>query len=284
MKIVREKGEMRSWSRTQRFSGRRIALVPTMGFLHAGHLSLIREAKKRADLVVVSIYVNPGQFAPGEDLATYPKDFEGDLKKLEPIGVDVVFNPNDLYARDTSNHRNFKGHETWISVERLEMLLCGKSRPIFFRGVTTVVAKLFNIVEPDVAIFGKKDYQQLQVIRCMVRDLDFAVDIVGCDLVREPDGLAMSSRNALLSPAERQQALSISKSLNKVATMDKSDVDVCDLIKQVQQDIVEAGGKVDYVEIVEQESLTPVERIDCPVILCVAAWFGSVRLIDNVEL
>eukprot|EP00249_Psilotum_nudum_P009768 c22142_g1_i1 orf=85-687(+) len=200
MKIVREKGEMRSWSRTQRFSGRRIALVPTMGFLHAGHLSLIREAKKRADLVVVSIYVNPGQFAPGEDLATYPKDFEGDLKKLE------------------------------------------------------------------------------------VRDLDFAVDIVGCDLVREPDGLAMSSRNALLSPAERQQALSISKSLNKVATMDKSDVDVCDLIKQVQQDIVEAGGKVDYVEIVEQESLTPVERIDCPVILCVAAWFGSVRLIDNVEL
>lgn len=177
------------------------------------------------------------------------------------------------------------GHETWIRVEKLERGLCGKSRPVFFRGVATVVAKLFNIVEPDVAIFGKKDYQQWRVICRMVRDLDYAIKIVGSEIVRESDGLAMSSRNVRLSPEERVKALSIYNSMSKAKYTALHEQTTCQEIKDIVIQMVEkAGGRIDYVEVVEQESLVPVEDIHSPVVICVAAWFGKVRLIDNMEI
>lgn len=315
MEVLREKEEMRKWSRDMRRAGNTIALVPTMGFLHAGHLSLVQQAKQLADVVVVSIYVNPSQFAPTEDFSSYPRDIHGDIAKLQPLAVDAVFNPHDLYVRDTAKkgsgllestqsvqrasnediddmrelntkiHSSGQEHETWVRVEMLEVPLCGQSRPGFFRGVATVVTKLFHIVEPDVAVFGKKDYQQWRLIRRMVRDLDLAINIVGCELLREEDGLAMSSRNVYLSPAERLQALSISKSLMRVreAVMNGI-VDGSSLISLVKEEIASASGRVDYVQICEQESLRHLEIITCPAVLCVAAWFGHVRLIDNIEL
>lgn len=316
MEVFHEKKEMREWSRSMKRAGKRVALVPTMGFLHAGHLALVQHAKEHADVVAVSIYVNPAQFAPTEDFSSYPRDIQGDLNKLQPFGVNAVFNPHDLYVRDTDQSgtgllesstkslqpplnetiddkrelnlkRQERGHahETWVRVEKLELPLCGQSRPGFFRGVATVVTKLFHIVEPDVALFGKKDYQQWRVLCRMVRDLDFAIEIVGCELLREEDGIAMSSRNVYLSSAERLQALSISRSLMQVKdTVLKGIVDVASLVGLVKQAITCASGRVDYVEILEQESLRPLQLIDCPAVLCVAAWFGRVRLIDNIEL
>ncbi|KAF8014814.1 hypothetical protein BT93_H0567 [Corymbia citriodora subsp. variegata] len=225
--VITDKAEMREWSSSMRRQGRTIGLVPTMGYLHEGHLSLVREARRRGDVVVVSVYVNPGQFAPSEDLSTYPSDFEGDLRKLKavPGGVEVVFHPHDLYdygqrqAGDQVggsgvNSDNVSvscleekglGHETWVRAERLEKGMCGKSRPVFFRGVATVVTKLFNIVEPDVAVFGKKDYQQWRIIRRLVRDLDFSIQVIGSEVMRDHDGLALSSRNVYLSPEEREK-------------------------------------------------------------------------------
>ncbi|XP_078442577.1 pantoate-beta-alanine ligase [Wolffia australiana] len=302
MAVIRDKGEMRSWSRSRRKTGARVALVPTMGFLHRGHLALVEDAKRRAEFVVVSVYVNPGQFAPSEDLESYPSDLAGDLRKLDELAVDAVFCPPDLYdyggyggvsarrevmAMSCLEDRGRGGavHETWIRVERLEEGLCGKSRPIFFRGVATVVAKLFNVVEPDVAVFGKKDYQQWRIIRRMVRDLEFDIDIIGAEVVREADGLAMSSRNVLLSPTERQQALSISESLSKAKVAAQNGVISCKgLQASVVELITQAGGRVDYAEIVDQEDLRVVEEIKAPVVFCVAAWFGKVRLIDNIEI
>ncbi|XP_071918734.1 pantoate--beta-alanine ligase-like [Coffea arabica] len=311
--IISDKDKMRQWSRSMRAQGKTIGLVPTMGYLHEGHLSLIRDAHKHSQSVVVSIYVNPGQFSPTEDLSTYPSDFLGDIDKLKSIpgGVDVVFHPHNLYDYgDNSNDRNcwndsgdqhggeregrevvscvedgVMGHETWVRVEKLEKPLCGKSRPVFFRGVATIVTKLFNIVEPDVAFFGKKDYQQWRIIQRMVRDLDFGIKVIGSDLVREPDGLAMSSRNVRLSPAERDKALSISRSLTeaKVAA-ENGQVNCRELIKSVIQSVQEAGGLIDYAEVVDQESLEAVEEIKGPAVFCVAAWFGKVRLIDNMEI
>jgi len=207
---------------------------------------------------------------------------------IQPLDVDVVFNPYDLYVRAEklrSHNEGDRGHETWIRVERLEKPLCGKDRPIFFTGVVTVVAKLFNIIEPDVAVFGKKDYQQWRIICRMVRDLDFAVEIVGCPLIREDDGLAMSSRNVRLSAAERQDALSINRSLREVEGAVKSgEVDVVVLEQLVCKAITDAGGKVDYAQIVDIETLQEVETIRAAVVFAVAARFGSVRLLDNIEL
>ncbi|KAH7285266.1 hypothetical protein KP509_33G019500 [Ceratopteris richardii] len=236
MELFHDKEDMRKWSRAMKRAGKKIAFVPTMGSLHAGHLHLVERAKLEADVVVVSIYVNPSQFAPNEDFGSYPRDLRGDLDKLQPFCVDAVFNPYDLYVRDagqndselserkassqqkavnegaddtrdlTSKRQRYTHeHETWIRVEKLELPLCGKSRPGFFRGVATVVTKFFHIVEPDVAIFGKKDYQQWRLVCRMVRDLDFDIKIIGCELIREEDGLAMSSRNTYLSSAERLQ-------------------------------------------------------------------------------
>ncbi|KAL4571920.1 hypothetical protein LXL04_018688 [Taraxacum kok-saghyz] len=315
--IIRNKEQMRNWTRSMRAQGKTIGLVPTMGYLHQGHLSLISEARKHAQLIVVSIYVNPAQFAANEDLSTYPSDFQGDIEKLQstPNVVDVVFNPYDLYDRGEEKERSGEekkkkkkkkkrekdggivscledergggfGHETWIRVEGLEKGMCGKSRPVFFRGVATVVAKLFNIIEPDVAVFGKKDYQQWRIIQQMVRDLDFAVKVIGSEIIRDEDGLAMSSRNVHLSPKEREQALSISRSLIEAKSYANKGKKLCsELRKSVIDSIETAGGKIDYVEIVDQESLEEVEEItNGGVVMCVAAWFGKVRLIDNMEI
>ncbi|KAK6164263.1 hypothetical protein DH2020_001127 [Rehmannia glutinosa] len=300
--IITDKHQMRQWSRSNRAKCKTIGLVPTMGYLHEGHLSLIQESQKHTQLTVVSIYVNPGQFSPNEDLSTYPSDFLGDIQKLKIIGgVDVVFHPQNLY--DYGQNDGFRnseredgkmvscvensgmGHETWVRVERLEKGLCGKSRPVFFRGVATIVAKLFNIVEPDVAVFGKKDYQQWRIIQRMVRDLDFAIKVIGADLVCDDDGLAKSSRNVRLSAQEREKALSISKSLlNAKFAAEKGQVDCKELRDYVVHAIHEAGGKVDYAEIVDQESLEALKEIKSPAVFCVAAWFGNVRLIDNLEI
>ncbi|CAA2999544.1 pantoate--beta-alanine ligase [Olea europaea subsp. europaea] len=268
--MITDKDEMRKWSRSMRAQGKTIGLVPTMGYLHEGHLSLIQESHKQTHLTVVSIYINPGQFSPTEDLSTYPSDLLGDIQKLKsvPGGVDVVFNPKNLY--DYGNNDNGcgvgldqeggkvvscvetggMGHETWVRVERLEKDLCGKSRPVFFRGVATIVTKLFNIVEPDVAVFGKKDYQQWRIIKRMVRDLDFGIKVIGTELARDDDGLAKSSRNARLSPDDRQKALSISKSLFKAKFAAENGQNDCqELRNAVIQAIHEAGGKIDYAEV-----------------------------------
>ncbi|KAL8530183.1 hypothetical protein ACS0TY_007301 [Phlomoides rotata] len=308
--IITGKDQMREWSRSVRARGKRIGLVPTMGYLHEGHLSLIQESKKHTEVTVVSIYVNPGQFSPNEDLSTYPSDFLGDIHKLMNIagGVDVVFHPQNLYDYGhsdglTSSNNKVKDndqlegkvvscvensgmcHETWIRVEKLEKGLCGNSRPVFFRGVATIVAKLFNIVDPDVAVFGKKDYQQWRIIQRMVRDLDFGIRIIGADLLRDDDGLAKSSRNVRLSPQEREKALSISKSLFNAKTGAENGQVDCGVLKDsVIRAIHDAGGKVDYAEIVDQESLEAIEEIKRPAVFCIAAWFGDVRLIDNMEI
>ncbi|XP_013644348.2 pantoate--beta-alanine ligase [Brassica napus] len=306
--VIRDKEAMRRWSRSMRSQGKTIGLVPTMGFLHDGHLSLVRQSLTLSDVTVVSIYVNPGQFSPTEDLSTYPSDFSGDLAKLAAVSssgsVIVVFNPKNLY--DYDGVRNEKtnsgggsgggkvvscveegglGHETWVRVERLEKGLCGKSRPVFFRGVATIVTKLFNIVEPDVAMFGKKDYQQWRLIKRMVRDLDFGIEIVGSDIAREKDGLAMSSRNVHLSAEDRQRALSISRSLAMAkASAEQGKIGCKELKDMIVSEIVGAAGRIDYVEIVDQETLEGVEEIKSGVVICVAAWFGTVRLIDNIEI
>ncbi|KAF8392046.1 hypothetical protein HHK36_022386 [Tetracentron sinense] len=322
--IITDKDQMRKWSRSMRAQGKTIGLVPTMGYLHHGHISLIKEAQKHTHLIVVSVYVNPGQFSPSEDLSTYPSDFQGDFDKLITLsgGVDVAFHPHNLYDygnNDTINGSSSSssssscccsersreekeeggekvgviscveerkiGHETWVRVEGLEKGMCGKSRPVFFRGIATVVIKLFNIVEPDVAVFGKKDYQQWRIIRRMVRDLDFSTNVIGSEIVRDADGLAMSSRNVYLSPEEREKAISINRSLTRAKCSAQNGQVCCrDLRNSVTQAIHEAGGKIDYAEIVDQESLEAVEEIKCPVVFCVAAWFGKVRLIDNMEI
>ncbi|KAJ6403801.1 hypothetical protein OIU84_012079 [Salix udensis] len=296
--VITDKEQMRKWSRAMRSQGKSISLVPTMGYLHQGHISLVREALKLTNLTVVSIYVNPGQFAPSEDLSTYPSDFHGDISKLMsvPGGVDVVFHPPNLYDYENDMKRNKNdqgvrknlegkgavvscleesgmGHETWVRVEKLE------------NGVATVVTKLFNIVEPDVAVFGKKDYQQWRIVQRMVRDLDFSIRIIGAEILRDNDGLAMSSRNVHLSAEERGKALSISRSLLGVkSAAENGHINCRELRDSVIQAVSEAGGKIDYAEIVDQESLQAVEEINSPVVFCIAAWFGKVRLIDNIEI
>ncbi|CAL8470226.1 g9768 [Coccomyxa elongata] len=292
---------MRTYSRQQRKSDKKIALVPTMGYLHEGHLSLIKSARDMASIVIVSIYINPTQFAQHEDFDVYPRDEEGDMHKLTTLGVDAVFIPAKLYASagtsaasgdDAGNVvgavEHQKGaHETFIQVEQLQKPLCGKSRPHFFRGVATVVAKLFNIIEPDIAIFGRKDYQQLLILQRMARDLDFAVEVVGMPIMREEDGLAMSSRNALLTSEDRRKALSISQSLQWAcrAVEERATVDAEELHDAVATRVSEAGGRVDYVEVVDASTLEAVEDASKQrTLIAVAAFFGSVRLIDNIEI
>lgn len=300
MEVIENAADMRRWSRAHRVAGRRVAFVPTMGYLHDGHLSLVREAKNRADVVVVSIYVNPAQFAANEDFGTYPRDDEGDLAKLRALDVHAVFKPTHLYAQDRGrgphgHAETSEGdpdapseppHETYVTVENLQQGLCAITRPHFFRGVATVVAKLFNIVEPDVAVFGKKDYQQWRVIQRMVRDLDFDIDVVGMPLAREPDGLAMSSRNVRLTPENRKAARAINVTLREVAATPLGPLMPVDIIFVVVAAIEASGGTVDYVEIVDQKTLRSVESLAAgdKVVVLVAAKYGEVRLLDNVEL
>ena len=276
MNIIRNVREMQCFADAARAAGRRIVLVPTMGYLHEGHASLVREAARRGDEVVVSIFVNPTQFGPAEDLEAYPRDFERDRALSEAAGATAIFAPEaeEIYE---------PGFQTYVSLERLPARLCGRSRPVHFRGVATVVAKLFHIVKPHAAVFGEKDYQQLLVVRRMVRDLNFDVEIVGGPIVREPDGLAMSSRNTYLSPDERRQALSLNRALAEAeATARDGETDASRILEAVRARIAaEPDAEIDYVSLVDPETLDDVSAIRGPVLLALAAKIGRTRLIDN---
>jgi pantoate--beta-alanine ligase len=255
-----------------------------MGYLHDGHVSLLREARRIADagrggLALATIFVNPTQFGPNEDLSRYPRDLEGDLAKCAAAGIDRVLAPPDPALVFPP------GHEAWVDVQRVSRGLCGGSRPGHFRGVATVVAKLFNLTLPHVALFGEKDYQQLTVIRAMVRDLSFGVEIVGMPIVREPDGLALSSRNAYLSREDRARALALSRALFEAqAGAARGERDAGRLRAAAHERIAGAGLKVDYVELVHPDTLAPVDRAEPGTVMLVAAFVGTTRLIDNVRL
>jgi pantoate--beta-alanine ligase len=267
---------MSRWSEAQRRDGRRIAFVPTMGFLHEAHLCLVRDGKRRGDRVVVSIFVNPKQFAPSEDFAAYPRDFGRDRALLEGESIDVLFHPSadEIYPVD---------FQTQVSVDKLGFFLCAPHRPGHFQGVATVIAKLFNIVRPHVAIFGEKDYQQLQVIRRLVRDLNFDIEIVGHPIVREADGLAISSRNVYLSPEERQAALCLPRSLSRGVCMVKRGETQARVISEAVRAEVEKEplAKVEYVTLCDSATLEILEEIKEAALLALAVRIGKTRLIDN---
>jgi pantoate--beta-alanine ligase len=279
MKVCKTIVDMRAACETARRDGKRLGFVPTMGALHEGHLSLVRAAKAGCDVVAVSIFVNPTQFGAGEDLAKYPRTFERDRELLERQGVSLLFAPSveEMYPA---------GAMTWVTVDGLSDRLDGRSRPGHFRGVTTVVAKLFHIVDPDVAFFGQKDAAQLAIIRRMVRDLKFPVEIVGCPIVREADGLAMSSRNAYLDPQERTQALVLHRALVRVRKLfEAGEQRAVKLMATGREEIAgEKSVRLDYFEIVNPESLDPVENVGRDVLVAVAAFVGTTRLIDNILL
>jgi pantoate--beta-alanine ligase len=277
MKICNTIAAMRAASRSQRNAGKRLGLVPTMGALHEGHLSLMRAARSQCDLVAASLFVNPLQFGPGEDLAKYPRDFEGDCALLEKVGVDFLFAPGveEMYP---------PGAVTYVTVEGLSDKLDGQSRPGHFRGVTTVVAKLFQIVGPDVAFFGQKDAAQVAIIRRMVRDLNFPVQIVTCPIVREADGLAMSSRNAYLDPQQRKSAAVLYRSLREVQQhFDQGERTAARLIDAGKRAFAkEPSVRLDYFEIVDPETLDRVDIVSQQSLVAVAAVVGKTRLIDNI--
>ena len=279
MKMCATIPEARAACRDARARHKRLGLVPTMGALHEGHLSLVRAAKAQCDVVAVSIFVNPTQFGPAEDLAKYPRQFERDCELLEKEGIDFLFAPSveEIYPR---------GSVTWVTVEGLSDRLDGRSRPGHFRGVTTIVAKLFHIIEPDVAFFGQKDAAQLAVIRRMVRDLNFPVEIVACPIMREADGLAMSSRNSYLNRDERARALVLRRSLERAQQEFQAGERISAKLISAARDLFAAEPKVrlDYLEIVDPDTLEPVERISGKSLLAVAAHVGSTRLIDNLVL
>jgi pantoate--beta-alanine ligase len=279
MKICKTIEEMRSASRDTRREGKRFGFVPTMGALHEGHLSLVRAAKAKSDVVAVSIFVNPLQFGPTEDLAKYPRSFERDRELLEKEVVDILFapHPEEMYPQ---------GGVTYVTVEGLSEKLCGRSRPAHFRGVTTVVAKLFHIVEPDLAFFGQKDAAQATIIRRMVRDLNLPVEIVVCPIVREPGGLAMSSRNVYLSPEERKAALVLSRSLTETKDrFDQGERNARKLIAAGKQVMAqESRVRLDYFEMVDPDTLDPVLEVTRSALVAIAALVGNTRLIDNILL
>lgn len=276
MNIVHTVEEVRGQVKEWRTAGLSVGLVPTMGYLHEGHKSLIDRAVKDNDRVVVSVFVNPMQFGPTEDLASYPRDLNRDAALCEAAGADLIFHPEpeNMYSDDFSS---------FIDMSTLTKGLCGKSRPIHFRGVCTVVGKLFNIVQPDKAYFGQKDAQQLAVIRHMVNDLNFNLEIVGCPIIREADGLAKSSRNTYLSPEERQAALILSKSLERGRELIEAGERNAEIIKQAVTDLIQTEplARIDYVELVDWNTLEPVERIEGPVLNAIAVYIGKTRLIDN---
>jgi pantoate--beta-alanine ligase len=278
MKIIRSLQEMTAWSQKQSVAGRSIGFVPTMGFFHEGHLALMRRAGERADQVVVSLFVNPTQFGPQEDLAAYPRDFERDRAMAESVGVDVIFFPEteDMYP---------KGASTAVTVgKELTGQLCGASRPVHFGGVATVVSKLFNIVRPDFAVFGEKDFQQLAVIRRMTKDLNHGVEIIGHPTVREKDGLAMSSRNAYLQDEDRESALSLSRAIALARTkVAEGERNAGQLIAALEEFVLSfPNTKVDYISCVDQFTLQPVETVDENTVLALAVKIrDKVRLIDN---
>jgi pantoate--beta-alanine ligase len=279
LKIYSTIEAMRAACRPARREGKRLGFVPTMGALHEGHLSLVRAAKASCDAVAASIFVNPTQFGPNEDLATYPRPFEHDRELLEKEGVESLFAPavEDMFP---------PGAMTWVSVEELSGKLDGSSRPGHFRGVTTVVAKLFHIIEPSVAFFGQKDAAQVAIIRRMVRDVNLPVEIVACPIVREADGLAMSSRNAYLDPQQRKQALVLHRSLMRVKRLaDQGERNAAELISAAKEEFaMEPSLRLDYFEIVNADSLDPLKDVSHGALVAVAAFVGATRLIDNIVL
>ncbi|MBU0712976.1 pantoate--beta-alanine ligase [bacterium] len=279
MQVIKKIDNLRVILGKYRKIGKRIALVPTMGYFHAGHLSLIDAIRKKADIVVLSLFVNPMQFGPGEDLVRYPRDFERDERLARERGADIIFYPEacDMYTELFS---------TYVVTDQLSEVLCGKSRPVHFKGVTTVVAKLFNIVQPDVAVFGRKDVQQAIIIQRMVADLNFPIEIIVVPIVREPDGLAMSSRNIYLSENERKQAPVIQAALQNALETVKNGETSAEKIRQLVQHKIESAAlaRIEYIEVIRERDLQPVDRIEPGTFIAVAVWFGKTRLIDNLGL
>lgn len=276
MRIIESVAEMQQEAEAWRRQGKRIAFVPTMGYLHEGHLALMRVVRNDYDPVVISIFVNPAQFGPAEDLDKYPRDLERDIRLATEAGVDVAFVPqgSEMYP---------DGYQTYINVTEVTAPLCGKSRPTFFRGVATVVAKLFHIVKPHAAVFGEKDFQQLVTIRRMVRDLNMDIEILAHPTVREPDGLAMSSRNAYLNPAQRRKAVRLSQSLDEAQRLvEKGERSGEALLQKVREILDEDDDvRIDYAELRDPVTLKEVSRVEEPTLLALAVHVGMARLIDN---
>jgi pantoate--beta-alanine ligase len=279
MEIIRKIKDMQKWSETTRLAGETICLVPTMGYLHQGHLSLIKKGREINDHTLVSIFVNPAQFGENEDLDTYPSNIEKDLSLAEKEKVSVVFLPDtaDIYP---------PGFQTWVELNQLPHHLCGLSRPVHFRGVATVVTKLFNIVKPHSAVFGSKDFQQLRIIKQMCTDLNFDIDIIAAPTVREEDGLAMSSRNAYLTSGQRQAALSLSKSLDMAETMIREKKKSCREIREAITDYITGfpGTAIDYISLCHPETLEDAVSPAPPLLVALAVKIGETRLIDNVVI
>jgi len=277
MRLICSIKKMYEFSKTAHLKGKTIGFVPTMGYLHEGHLSLIRKARKENDLVVVSIFVNPLQFGPKEDFKRYPRDLKRDMKMAKEAGADLIFYPDakDMYP---------DGFKTYVNVEELSDKLCGKFRPGHFKGVATVVTKLFNIVSPDIAYFGQKDAQQAIIIKRMVKDLNIPIKIKVLPIVRERDGLAMSSRNTYLNEKERKDALVLYQALNLAKDLIKRGItDTDKIIKKMRQLIKKKkNAKIDYIEIVEMDNLSPVKKVSGKCLIALAVWIGKTRLIDNI--
>ena len=276
MKVIRTVREMQAEAEKHRQVGRMIGFVPTMGYLHEGHLSLIRIARSRADVVVVSIFVNPTQFGPEEDLDKYPRDFRSDEKLAEEAGADIIFYPSEkeMYPYDFL---------TFVSVEEITDVLCGASRPGHFRGVATICVKLFHAVKPHFAVFGQKDAQQVVVIRRMVKDLNIDVEIVTGPIVREADGLALSSRNTYLSKEERKDALSLNQSLKLAEEMVRNSERRVDVIVHAMKELIDGGKRtcIDYISVVYPETLRELDEIEDKALVALAVFVGKTRLIDN---
>jgi pantoate--beta-alanine ligase len=276
LEIIGNAEEMQGRAEALRCGGKRVAFVPTMGYFHEGHLNLMREARKRGDWLVVSIYVNPAQFAPTEDFDAYPRNFERDRRLADEVGVDAIFCPEnrEMYP---------EGYQTYAEVEGVTRNLCGLSRPRFFRGVTTVCLKLFHIVKPHVTVFGRKDFQQFVTIRRMVQDLNMDIDVIGMPTTRETDGLAMSSRNVYLSPEERQSALSLSRSLRLAKGLyDSGERDAAKIIAAVRGHIeAHPQIRIDYAQICSTATMEDTPLIAGETVLALAVWVGRTRLIDN---
>jgi pantoate--beta-alanine ligase len=278
MRLVKKIVQVKKAVASVKRKGKNIGLVPTMGFLHEGHLSLVRLARRRCDYLVVSIFVNPKQFGPKEDFRQYPRDLKRDLSLLRKEGVDLVFNPSvrEMYP---------SGHRTYVEVIDWSKLLCGASRPVHFRGVTTVVLKLFNIIEPDVAVFGRKDYQQAVILKRMAKDLNLKVKIKTGPIAREKDGLAMSSRNIYLSAAQRPNAVVLNESLKWARRAYKKGLrDTKNIRTRMARMIRNKGGKIDYIAVVDKNTLEPVKRLKKGTLIALAVFFGRTRLIDNTML
>jgi len=279
MRIIESIAEMQQAAEGWRCDGKRIGLVPTMGYLHEGHLELMRSLRPQCDVLVISIFVNPAQFAPNEDFERYPRDLERDIRLASAVGVDIGFMPQvaEIYP---------EGYQTYVTVTEVAAPLCGRSRPIFFRGVATVVAKLFHMVKPHVAVFGEKDFQQLVTVRRMVQDLNMEIEIIGYPTVREADGLAMSSRNAYLTPEQRPKAVRLNQSLRRAQALVQGGEQAGEVILNKVREVLDEDNdvRIDYAELCDPTTLQPVTRVEGPTLLALAVHVGVARLIDNAIL